>query len=70
MRYSFDYKEYGEIEKRLSAVEEKVIRDHFKTIADGNCALQDDLSQPEMGHAFWLFRYGWICRSMCTNKEG
>ncbi len=63
MEYRFDYKEFSKIEKNISLVEEKIITDQFKTMVDGNDSFADK-SSPEMEHLFWVFRHGWICRSM------
>ena len=63
MEYGFDYKEFNKIEKSISPVEEKIIIDQFKTMVDGNDCF-DDESSPEMKHLLWVFRHGWICRSM------
>jgi len=61
--YTFDYKEYGKFEKTLSAVEKKVIADHFHTVVSGNSSFEDK-SSAELSESFWIFQHGWICRSM------
>ena len=43
---------------------EKIINDQFKTVLNGNDSF-DDKSSMEMEDFFWVFRHGWICRSMC-----
>lgn len=63
MKYGFDYKEYNEVEKTLSPLEEKIIKDHFEVVVEGNDAFRDK-SSPEMESFFWIFRHGWICRSI------
>ena len=64
MKFHFNYAEYRAAESSLSKVEEKVIRDQFETVVAGNCSFED-MSQSEIDEAHWLFRHGWICRSMC-----
>ncbi len=63
MKYGFDYDEYNKFEKSLSAVEERIIRDQFQIVADGNDFAYNK-SSPELQEAFWLFRHGWICHAL------
>ncbi len=59
----FDYEKYNEYEKTISKVEEKVIKDHWKEVVDGNDSFEDR-SSSEMQGAFWIFRHGWILSQM------
>ena len=63
MKLGFNYKEYNKFEKVLSSVEEKIIKDQFEIVIAGNDSFEDK-SSPEVGAFFWIFRHGWICRSM------
>jgi hypothetical protein len=63
MNFGFSYEEFRKIESNLSDVEEKIIKDQFKTVTEGNSCFEN-CSSVEMEHYFWLFRHGWICRKM------
>jgi len=65
MKFDFDYKEFIEKENSISPVEAKIIDDFFQTLLEGNDCFQD-ISAQELKTYFWLFKHGWICRSMIT----
>lgn len=57
------YEKYNKYELALSKEEEKTIQDTFDFVYDGNSSIQE-MSQPELNNAFWLFRHGWIAGKM------
>jgi hypothetical protein len=64
----FDYREYLELEKHINQAEEQTIRENFQSVVRGNDF--EDKSSAEMEQFFWLFRHGWICKSLSLAPIG
>ena len=68
MKFNFDYKEYRKYEENISRVEEKAINDSFEEMTAGNSSFEE-WSSVQIKDAHWIFRHGWICRSLLDVKE-
>lgn len=68
-----DYEQVNELESTFGPAEERVIRESWQQVIDGNDSIQDQLehcSSPESDNMFWLFRHGWLwCRTASQNSD-
>jgi hypothetical protein len=63
---AFDWKTYRQLEKSISPIEEKVIRQQMRQIMEGNDYC-DEFGTSETNIAFDFFRYGWICARLAVS---
>ena len=69
MAKSFEYGEYSEFEKTISAETEAKISADFDVMISGNSCFWER-SSSEIGDAAWIFRHGWICAQLAARDKG
>jgi len=68
MAKSFDYAEYSEFEKTISAETEAKISADFDVMISGNSCFWER-SSSEIGDAAWIFRHGWLCAQLAAKAK-